>query len=539
MEKPLHRGLLLLLLTGIGLALAGQNNLEPPSNVRISKNHEGFSVTWDWNNLSDEDPGNVRFSVFVKKLSTRRSVEWRTVPGCLHVTQRLCKIYVKNLNPYMSYSLRVRSEISQKHSQWSSIVPFSPGDIVDLDHHTNVSVAFVDGRVQVTVSDTTTSEAMEDEGDLIYKLMFWENNSEEKTLASSDPVFILNDLLPDVEYCLKAWVYDTETQKPGPFSKTKCFTFNEKGLPENLRVLAVDTNYVLMWDWNFEQDPNVTFSVKMAKPLVDRKWSTFDGCENISTAECDVSSIVILGTYEFRVLVRDSRGNQSFSSAIKFQPLKDTVIGPPSDLRLKLLNNMLNIEVGNPAGFEKEALRYDCAWSYHLVMWQNSSDFHQEEHFKEPIFTVNHLKPSTEYCLKVQLVCKPDNRSGLFSETRCISTEPDYWFFWHIWGTLVIIVGLALISGLVYICLCPLQRYIKHIFCPTGKLPASIENGIPNSPFSTTNNQLLLEEEEITDPCYIIPSSEDRTEQYKISDRDGRDSGNYSNEDETTANGLL
>ncbi|KAM8976995.1 interferon alpha/beta receptor 1-like [Pelodytes ibericus] len=403
----------------------------------------------------------------------------------------------------------------------------------DIFNEPNVSVKLTDGRVEVTVSDLSLGK----DDDLIYRLEFWETHSKEvQTRVFSAPVFLLSNLTPGAEYCLRAQVCDEELLNVGPFSQTECFETHNEESPRNLRILAIDTNYLLKWDWCYELHTNVTFSVQWASQLKSQQWQIYSGCENVTSPECNVSGVYIYGTYDFRVLAREEHENDSFSKTITFSPIQDTVIGPPTDLKVAVVENKIKIAVNNPEGLKYKALYTDCVWSYHLMLWKNSSD-KQEEHLNEkrPFFTVESVEPATNYCFQVQVVCVEDNRTGLFSETRCITTDPDHIYFWWTWGILVVLLLLVIISVAVYMCVCPLQRYIKHIFYPSGKLPSSIEKTILGSPFNTMNNHLLLREEEITEICCIIRQEEDLEQlDRKPPDMNGRDSGNYSNEDDNT-----
>ncbi|XP_063312649.1 interferon alpha/beta receptor 1-like [Pelobates fuscus] len=542
----LSRLLLLgLLLAVLAVGVTGQESLEPPSNIWITKTGNNFNMAWDWSSFRNEDGSDVTFSVFSLKFGRLPGIQWRNVPGCLHIKVQRCDI---NLNPLLNYSVRVRSEIAGKHSAWSSIVPLSPSSIgkqavfvfkpmfimrFSCYSPFAVSVTLIHGRVMVTVSDpSSVYKSLADNEDIIFNLSIWKMNSKEvKTHTFSYPEFEVKDLAPSTPYCLKVLLIDTQRSTSGTFSHEKCFE-TEKSQIVMLRMQALDTNFTLKWDYNCKEDPNVTFSVLIRR--LDT-WSVYEGCANISQMECQLLGLSMHGTYDFRVSVDDGKGNRNLSNTLTFKPLDHTVIGPPTRLKLNLSNYTLKMMASDPEGFSKEELRVACKPSYHAVLWKKSSDT-QKENFKEemPFFTVENLEPSTIYCVTMRVVCFYDNRTGLFSEPHCITTDPDYLAFWKTWGILFILLGLIIISVLVYVCICPFQRYIKYTFYPSGKLPLCIGKDIPDSPFNTTNNVLLLHEEEITDICFIT-AQEEEVEEFdkyeKISDESCRDSGNYSNEE--------
>uniref|UniRef100_A0A8C5PCY1 Fibronectin type-III domain-containing protein n=1 Tax=Leptobrachium leishanense TaxID=445787 RepID=A0A8C5PCY1_9ANUR len=528
-----HHLILLLFVAALlpGLGLSGQQSLEPPSNVSVHGAGGHFTLTWDLNNFVNDGKLNVTFSAFFQKFGRLPRKKWKAVPGCLHITQRFCDL---DLKPYFNYNLRVRSEFP-KLSLWSTRIPFSP-IAAALSRPPDVSVNLSDAGVLVTISDPSRSAPLSVDVDLAYDLTLWDvNTGATRSLVFSDPEFLLGDLVSGVRYCLKARLTDLAMKTMSPYSEAQCF--QTKGTFKNVRILAFDTTFLLKWDWDYEQQPNVTFTAqRISKGM---SWRVFDSCENINKTECDMSAELYMFTsYQLRVIAQDGQGNKNFSDSINFLPKSDTVIGPPTSLTVKVMNGALNIMAREPSVLSMPDVSLDCVPAFQLKRWKNSSDHQEEYRGDSSFFTVEHVEPSTEYCLKMRVVCKR-NRTGLYSETVCITTDPDPWVFWKSWGILVILVILVIVSVLVYACVCPFQRYMKHIFYPSSKLPSSIEKGIPDSKFF--NNLLLQEEEElVTDVCLVIRDDPDQFDNYvKTSGESFRDSGNYSNEEETTANSEL
>ncbi|KAM5181661.1 interferon alpha/beta receptor 1-like isoform 2-T2 [Mantella aurantiaca] len=307
------------------------------------------------------------------------------------------------------------------------------------------------------------------------------------------------------------------------------------GLPENLRVEGINTIYLLKWNWDYQQDPQVTFSVKRSYSTLNN-WSVVEGCENITTLMCNVSSIAILYGYKFRVSVYNNQTDEHNSNIVTFSPFKDTVMGPPTNLNFSIKDNNLHIIVGAPEGFKHEDLRMQCNWLYHLERWKNSTPAEViTMNDIGPHFMIKSVEASTTYCARAYTKCNVGNRTGLYSKINCITTDPrsymKEWIIGSVFGAII------LISVILYICLCPLKRYLKHIFFPKSKLPSSIEKGLQDSPQNFKKNFFLLHEEETTDKCYIMQNSPvdgEVTTDQSSSGAQGRDSGNYSNEDEVT-----
>eukprot|EP00079_Xenopus_tropicalis_P033118 XP_017946889.1 PREDICTED: interferon alpha/beta receptor 1 isoform X2 [Xenopus tropicalis] len=330
------------------------------------------------------------------------------------------------------------------------------------------------------------------------------------------------------------------------FSDTITFTPKAPGLdgrpyPENVTMEALNTNYMLKWDWDYSQHPNVTFSVENNSEIWPGKWNQVQGCENISRRNCDVSGIYIYGKYNFRVAASLDNNNRTLSRALRFNPEKDTVIGPPSNVSTELYGTKLHVNVLKVEAFHNDDLKNYCDWEYNLIYWKDSASDREEKTLNEKVgrFTIE-VEASTTYCLTVRVVCQTHNRSGLFSETQCITTGADALPVWSAGIVIGVLLSVVLTAVLVYLCACPLKRYVKHIFYPTGKLPSSIESGMFDS---RVKIPFVLQEEEPTDLCYIIRNSEhdeDSVQNRKYSLKESNtDSGNYSNEDETTGdNGL-
>uniref|UniRef100_A0A8C5PC70 Fibronectin type-III domain-containing protein n=1 Tax=Leptobrachium leishanense TaxID=445787 RepID=A0A8C5PC70_9ANUR len=242
-----------------------------------------------------------------------------------------------------------------------------------------------------------------------------------QSLVFSDPEFLLGDLVSGVRYCLKARLTDLAMKTMSPYSEAQCF--QTKGTFKNVRILAFDTTFLLKWDWDYEQQPNVTFTAqRISKGM---SWRVFDSCENINKTECDMSAELYMFTsYQLRVIAQDGQGNKNFSDSINFLPKSDTVIGPPTSLTVKVMNGALNIMAREPSVLSMPDVSLDCVPAFQLKRWKNSSDHQEEYRGDSSFFTVEHVEPSTEYCLKMRVVCKR-NRTGLYSETVCITTDPD------------------------------------------------------------------------------------------------------------------
>ncbi|XP_018104378.1 interferon alpha/beta receptor 1 isoform X2 [Xenopus laevis] len=354
--------------------------------------------------------------------------------------------------------------------------------------------------------------------------------------CSIDPALIDTDKDYKVQVRAEMSQIGSSSSDPVIFS-AKVAGLDGRPYPENVTIDALNTNYMLKWDWDDSLYPNVTFSVEMvAEGAFSDGWKQVNGCENISMLHCDVSSIYIFGTYNFRIAASFDNKNRTLSRALRFHPLQDTTIGPPSDMSTELLATMLQIKLLEPKAFHNNYLKNTCDWEYNLIYWKDSKSDREEKSVKEKLgrFAIE-VESSTTYCMKACVECQDSKRRGLFSKKQCITTGAGARTVWSVGIGIGFLVSIVVSAVVVYLCACPFKRYIRHIFYPAGKLPSSIENGMLDS---RVKIPFVFQEEEATDVCYIIRNSgldEDHVQNHKYSLKESSaDSGNYSNEDEAT-----
>ncbi|XP_053561938.1 interferon alpha/beta receptor 1 [Bombina bombina] len=467
--------------------------------------------------------------------STQTKKVLKSLTGCLNVPYFTCNFTVNHKMFNRTVSIYVRAERLQEYSPWSNPVVFSPFKLVEIGPPAAVNVKSRDGRVKIKISSPDAKlEKQLWRNDLNYSIVVWEKKSnKERTYFTSQSSYELYDLPLGEMYCLKVQALNDVSSKRGLFSPVECFKvkgMDAQQIPQNVRVKALNINYVLKWEWDYEQDPEVTFSVEKAWSSQSDTWYPVSQCANITASECNISDTYFYGTFYFRVSAFSGR-NKTLSRKVTFSPFNDNVIGPPR-FEIKNIESTLYVAVTPPIlGHLSDMYTF----SYHLVKWRNSSEEKVDHYYEHsPYFAVDNLEAPAIYCIKVQVVYQR-NKSGLFSDIDCVTIHPAAHSLLKYIIVPVLVVLIAFLSGIVYVCACPLQRFVKHIFFPSGKLPSSIEKGVLDSPKSCN---LLLHEEEKTDLCCILNSpGEDHVQLYKSDESfkaSSVDSGNYSNEEETT-----
>ncbi|XP_075053288.1 interferon alpha/beta receptor 1-like isoform X2 [Mixophyes fleayi] len=523
-------GLMLQLLPVLLLAAMASSELEPPSNIQI-RNYNGIlSVSWNWDNGDSDGSPNVTFTAFYQKSGALAS----EIPGCIHTDSYICNIPPELLDISQQYILQVRSEAPQGESLSNAIV-FSP-NLVDTEPPPLLWVDSTDGIVIVNMS---TQYTLSDDAAVIYIIFLQENDSNVESFESNYQQYIIpyKSISPGVTYCVRVQLFHFSKRLHSPSSPANCFKLQLEGSPKNLRVEAVDTRYLLQWDWDYEQYPNVTFSVEQCN-LPDRVWKNIDVCGNITVSECDISGIYFYQSCILRTSVYESQRGEYNSSLVRFSPYEDAIMGPPTNIDITIVNNDLFVLVSAPEGFKDSNLLSVCDWEYYLEFWNNST--HTEVKYMNksgPHFHIEALEISTTYCMKVRTKCDSrfQDRTGLYSEIRCITTDPRSYV--TAWITGSVFFGIIVISIFVYICLCPLKRYMKTIFFPSSKLPSSIGKDMQDSSRNFIKIPFSLHEDETFDRCYIIQDTqpEDMEQIDKnASKAKNQDSGNYSNDDQAT-----
>ncbi|XP_075710688.1 interferon alpha/beta receptor 1-like isoform X2 [Rhinoderma darwinii] len=458
-EDMAGRLVILLLVTWMVGTAVGTEGLET-IDILIIKSIDKFTAILDWNYQCLGEDVKVPFTAVYKKIGAPENESQECV-----VINCSCNISSDLLDYSHNYTLLV-SATTPEGKNLSNSQDFDPNYTSKPPPH--VSITSSDGLVMVNILTPDPPNLEE------YHLTLRKNDStEQKFKFSRFRSYIIppNELLLGQTYCVKVQVYNLKTMELSQFSPEDCFTAPPQELPTNLRTEALDLTYLLKWDWDFDQSPNATFSVEKCYQDVCTK---IKGCENITNSQCDCSVLYFGGNYILRASVYDRQREVKSSSVIQFAPYLETVLGPPKDLKMRIENNVLFVDVSKPEVFKNAELDSFCDWLTHLKYWNNSTLNAEEEKF--PFFMIESLEASTTYCVKAKMKCPDYNTNSLYSEVNCITTDPRSYLV--AWITGFTFLGIVVISVVLYICFCPLKRYVKHVFFPSGKLPSSIDKKV-------------------------------------------------------------
>ncbi|XP_061548978.1 interferon alpha/beta receptor 1b-like isoform X2 [Phycodurus eques] len=182
-------------------------------------------------------------------------------------------------------------------------------------------------------------------------------------------------------------------------------------------------NLVLRWD-SPEGDTNDLLYTAECKTSVRM---CHVGCVNISTHECDFSSLStslsVYGSYIARV--RAQRGAES-SSWVESKPItleSDTVIGSPNVL---LFSNGATIEIAikEPAFAISDFRSVYSTATYNITYWkdgQNKKARSISSDRRNRMF-LNDLEPWSKYCVQVQIIAEGNTKPSKLSSPVCEST---------------------------------------------------------------------------------------------------------------------
>ncbi|NWV81912.1 INAR1 protein, partial [Dasyornis broadbenti] len=525
----------------------GQPTLRSPQNVQVRAVNTNFTLSW---NYTGNDP-NVTFSAEFQ-WPELKDTGWQELPGCQAVAGTECDFSSAISEYYDAHYIRVRAQARQQESPWSGIVEMVPDQIAQIGPP-GLKLQSTNGVIKVKVSPPEANQRKKmwiNDLSFKYNLVFWENSSHAQVRSKNIfPVDTIHDLAPDTTYCFKVQANLPAEAKRGLFSPISCVQTTQKVTDllcaTNVSVLALNMKFQLLWNNQDKQQVNynVQYLTGYLKKLNDDysdKWLSVPRCENITSTRCNFSSIITTtGFYYLRVQARAGHNRSCLSREVKVDPLKTNGIGPPG-VRLDLSDTLLHILISPPGEGEDEVMRDHYDLSYRILYWKNSSNEEEEvgqKEVKQTIATVPELAPSSLYCVKVQAISEPYNKSGAFSRQQCIRTPAGTSLPLIIFGIFMgaLMVVLLVATPLVFV-LYQAYSKIKYVFFPSCQPPLNIE-GFGAQHFSSP---YLSAPEEPVENCCVIESmiTEEGTQidftDYKHSKQSSRDSGNYSNDDNTS-----
>ncbi|XP_010293820.1 PREDICTED: interferon alpha/beta receptor 1, partial [Phaethon lepturus] len=530
-----------------------QISLKSPQDIQVYVLNTNFTLRWNYTG----DDTNVTFSAEYQLLEDfeTNETEWKEVPGCQNVTHMECDFSSAITEYYDKHHVRIRAERREEVSPWSSIFEMIPYFIAQIGPP-GIELQSVNGVIKIKVSPPEANQVQKmwiDDLSFTYNLVIWENASNAEFRSQSIfPTDVIDDLAPETTYCLKVQAVLPLDSQEGLFSPIHCVKttrkVNDLLCATNVSVLALNMKFYLHWNNQYKQHVsyNVQYLIGYLKKLHDDysvKWLNVPGCENITDTQCNLSSIITTtsGFYYLRVQAMSEYNKSCFSNEVKVDPLVTNEIGPPG-VKVDISDVLLHIQISPPGGSESEVMRDHYDLSYRILYWKKSPNIEEEikmKEIKQTIGTVSDLTPSTLYCVKVQAFSEAYNKSSRFSKEECIKTPGDKMLPLIILATFVTaLIAVLLLAMPLLFAMYQAYSKIKYVFFPSCQLPLNIE-GFEEQLFSSP---YLPATEEPIENCSIIETiiteevNQIGFKDYKHSKQSSGDSGNYSNDDDTSGN---
>ncbi|XP_064503263.1 interferon alpha/beta receptor 1 isoform X2 [Pseudopipra pipra] len=535
---PGWKALLWLVVAALPLPCQGQAPLQSPQDIQVDVVNTNFTLRWSH---PGGEPG-VTFSAEYK-WSEGTGTGWQELPGCQNVPGPECDFSSAVSEYYDTHWVRVRAQRGEQVSPWSRVLEMVP------DHEAKIGPPGMElqptnGDIKIKISPPEANQGKKmwlNDLSFKYNLVFWENSSNSQPRSKNIfPVDTVGDLAPDTTYCFKVQANLPTEGKEGLFSPVRCVRTTQKVndllCATNLRVLGLNMEFHLHWDNQYKQPVsyNVQYLIGYLKRLNEDysgKWVAVPGCGNVTGTRCNVSSaITTTGFYYLRVQARGGHNRSCLSTEVKVDPLRTNEIGPPG-LKVDISDTLLHIQISPPGGPEGEVMRNNYVLSYRILYWRNSSSDEEEAKVKETkqtVATIPDLAPETLYCVKAQAFSEAYNKSSVYSQEECIQT-PGATFMAALFAVLLVALPLVFVLYKAY-------SKIKYVFFPSCQPPLNIEGfggQLCTSPYLPAPEE-PVENYSVIDSMITYEGNQIDCKDYKHSNQSSRDSGNYSNDDNTS-----
>ncbi|XP_039601901.1 interferon alpha/beta receptor 1a-like [Polypterus senegalus] len=259
--------------------------------------------------------------------------------------------------------------------------------------------------------------------------------------------------------------------------------------PENVRMEALNTQYILKWDWAPALwKTTVLFTAEFlpgyAKDYGPEKWN--EVCANTTNTQCDFSEYFIYhGIYHLRVKAMDN-GSASAWVEREFCAEKEGELSPPTITKVKSTDGMLEVQLEEPKDSKNRSMRDKVQMKVLILYWQSASNkVLNITDDRISMVTLKDLTPWTEYCVKAKVFEEFYKKESQFSKDVCAKTTlggSNLWWF----SMLLFLTTLILTFAVVLLCYFLVHksyRVVRYTFFPNYELPANMQECLfDNSP---------------------------------------------------------
>ncbi|EPQ04273.1 Interferon alpha/beta receptor 1 [Myotis brandtii] len=197
--------------------------------------------------------------------------------------------------------------------------------------------------------------------------------------------------------------------------------------PQNVEVDIIDDTFTLRWARSREPAGNVTVSADYQIPGIVDNWTKLPGCQHVTSATCDFSSLKMNVYEEIKLRIRAEEGDNTspWRELDTFIPFQQARIGPPK-VHLEAEDKAIAINISPPGAEDSIMWQLERPhFKYSVIIWRNASGaqtWNETHHSRFPRIKIHKLVPETTYCVKVKARLLLQRNPAEFSPVHCVST---------------------------------------------------------------------------------------------------------------------
>ncbi|XP_053482367.1 interferon alpha/beta receptor 1a-like [Ictalurus furcatus] len=251
--------------------------------------------------------------------------------------------------------------------------------------------------------------------------------------------------------------------------------------PQNVKMIAVDMDYMLHWDWNYTLENAVNFTTEYAIQYSEDKHKLYkQACEGSRESWCNFTNCTLhfSGTYWIRVRANAWHQHSNWTY-INFTPDEDVLLSSPS-----ILNVMADIDVLTLT-ISKSVMSDPMKMKYRVQYWERlKPEQKRMEVYDSPHVPLSSLTSRTEYCVQVSFFSQIYEKSSNYTSPQCVYTKGRP----LVWQTILAMLCCILLLG-AFLYMCHKFRRNSSVYI------------IPESILAFSSAPLLLE---LQEECYTI-----------------------------------
>uniref|UniRef100_A0A147AX25 Interferon alpha/beta receptor 2 n=1 Tax=Fundulus heteroclitus TaxID=8078 RepID=A0A147AX25_FUNHE len=197
--------------------------------------------------------------------------------------------------------------------------------------------------------------------------------------------------------------------------------------PSNVSISSYNMEHILRFSPGPGTPPDALFTVQISNSRRQR-WKTVAGCQELTAGQtCNLTEKLKDVWDLYTAQVRASRTNQTsqWTRSREFQPLTDTVLGPP-DFSVSGCGNCLILQIRDSSWsrFDHNVQLKNLYWEveFNVKRTRDGAEFRLKLPYEQKS-VISHLQPGVEYCVSASFTSIL-NHNAVSSERHCAFTSP-------------------------------------------------------------------------------------------------------------------